>query len=77
MNLKEELEKYRQFMNNQDEVNCKKQANVISENFTSDDDRILIDEFLSSELSTLTARADKLIRKTELNLLSLETSRTV
>jgi hypothetical protein len=77
MNLKEELEKYRKFVNNLDEVNCKKQANVISENFTSDDDRILIDEFLSSELSTLTARADKLIRKTELKLRSLETSHTV
>jgi hypothetical protein len=72
MNLKEELEKYRKFVNNLDEVNCNKQAEVINENFTSEDDKILIDEFLSSELSTLTARADKFIRETELKLLSLE-----
>jgi len=65
MDLQEELSKLKSYMGGKNEEAFKTQADYINENFTSDADREIINNFISNEISKISLRTEELIQEAE------------
>ena len=72
MELNKELEKLKSFMGGNMDETFKKQANYIRENFTSESDRKIINQFIKSELSIISYKVEGLINIAEIHLQLLD-----
>ena len=68
MELNKELEKLKNLMGGNTDEAFKKQADSIRENFTSETDRKIINQFIKSELSVVSNSVEGLISIAEVRL---------
>ena len=77
MELKDELIKLKCYINSNNEEDAKRQIDLIRKHFTSEEDKMKIDKFISSELKALTEHADSFVKDIEIKIQLIEISKMV